>query len=402
MFGILLAIPLGIACFFYGRPLRFGLALGAVLLVQTISEFRGQNILYSDRTYFGILRVMRAGTNLGEYTSLRHGTTLHGQNFRWPKEEKDWGNPDKDYHRLANTYYHRRGPVGAVMENFNWFSRDDRGRLWAIVKDNDFKSDARMPASIVGLGGDPMSQLVNLWSEPPYAVIGLGTGTMASYARLGQMLHYYEIDNQVRRLSEEIMHPDGRPMFTYVKDARDRGAAVWIMMGDARLKMAQPYKMYDPDHAEQPPLLEKNGGAEKFYHMMVVDAFSSDAIPVHLLTKEAMQMYFAHLVEDGILCVHTSNRHLALVDVVADIANDLGYACLRGRDNAKESADGHSTSEWVMVARQGKYLSKLQVPRNYDQGSFWETPGSEGTHVWTDDYSNLMGVFNEFRGGRQR
>src|SRR5205823_2940765 len=158
--------------------------------------------------------------------------------------------------------------------------------------------DARMPVSILGYGGDPFSQLVNCWSEPPYATIGLGTGTMASYGRPYQHMHYYEIDNHVRRLS---LPPEGKdPYFTYVRDAKARGVNLWILMGDARLKMAQEYKFVEPG---QPALMEENGGPERFYHMMVVDAFTSDAIPVHLITKEAIRMYFDHLSEEGILCV---------------------------------------------------------------------------------------------------
>ena len=110
--------------------------------------------------------------------------------------------------------------------------------------------------------------------------------------------------------------------------------------------------------------------------MMVVDAFSSDAIPAHLLTKEAFEMYFKHLTQDGILCVHTSNRHVDLPLVVADVADSLGLVCKRGHF---EPADGNAvrpgatSSEWVMVARKAPkdkggdfgYLAHLKPPADY-------------------------------------
>jgi len=177
-----------------------------------------------------------------------------------------------------------------------------------------------------------------------------------------------------------------------------------------------------------------------------VDAFSSDAIPVHLLTKEAVEMYMSKLAPGGVLCVHVSNRHLNLVPVVADIAaaarvpkydpkhwgqyerDENGQivmtnlASRRGRDNAPGSRAsggreglerrehiGHTTSEWVMVARDRDDLNYLDEPADYDAlrkelqarnpnvqpdtTPYWSTPSSTGRHVWTDDYSNLLSVF---------
>jgi hypothetical protein len=139
----------------------------------------------------------------------------------------------------------------------------------------------------------------------------------------------------------------------------------------------------------------------------VVDAFSSDAIPIHLLTEEAMRMYFKHLRPDGILCVHTSNRHIDLVPVVADVAAQLknpdgsSYVARRGHDSDVSRTDptGHSTSEWVMVARDAKYLEKLTEPPGFDPvkngGPYWEWQVGTGRHVWTDDFSNVMSVYRD-------
>jgi hypothetical protein len=409
MFGI----PVVIACFYYGRPIRFGLSLAGILLAFYIysNNRSGDDQEYLDRSYFGVLRVSQRTEIKGfPYTTLMHGTTNHGMNFLPPENEADRGNPEKDKSRLATTYYHQLGPVGIVMQKFNWFNDPV----------NVYHSDARMPAALIGLAANPlpitnlpMEQLVCSWSEPPYATIGLGTGTMAAYGRPFQHMHFYEIDNHIVRLS--LPRPgDRRPegWFTYVRSAMQRGVNLHIFMGDARLRMALPW---DPEQEEvrgdtprpdgSPRREYKGGGPERFYHMMVVDAFSSDAIPVHLVNQQSIAMYFTKLDEKGILCVHTSNRHVDLVKVVADVAKSLGLSCKRGHDNADDHVNGHFTSEWVMVARRPEYLEHLKAPDGYTEHpkvrqsrdrEYWSVPPATGRYVWTDDYSNLLAVFREF------
>ena len=485
--------PLVIACFYYGRPLRFGLAIGAVLLAHSLYLSQGDASAYSDRSFFGIIAVKKSAQRMADdaivpYRQLIHGHINHGMNFIKPENEEDWGKPLKDYSRVATTYYHRLGPAGRVMELFNWF-KDPR--------ENVYPADARMPAAIVGnLMGDlaggmlPASSITNLWSEPPFATIGLGTGTMASYGRPYQHVHYYEIDNHIRRLSlprksyftyeepegsgEVGVGKNNSPYFTYLENAIRRGCDVQVLMGDARLRMALPYGSFakynnspkeytDLHNAEQKKIdavpeaqrkkyLEENpeeypvppGGPQDFYHMMVVDAFSSDAIPAHLLTKEAIKMYFGRLSEEGILCVHTSNRFVSLPRVVAAVAaalnddlaktvNELkeknptlsdaelkekykhdrifgyNYACIRGHDVApfEPAKVGHFTSEWVMVARKAEYLQRVKEmePRDYDEANrkraakqnstaepYWNTPQPNSRYLWTDNYYTLWTV----------
>lgn len=347
-----------------------------------------------------------------------------------------------------------------------------------------------MPASLVGgLGCDlmggmapgllPLTPVVDTWSEPAYATIGLGTGTMASYARPYQTVHFYEIDDRIKRLSLPV-RPGDRTYFTYLEEARKRGANVNVLMGDARLRMAEPWNYKDssdpakanadinqwwqdsgldrlnPKSDEYKDkfaeffdrLHELRGGPESFYHLIVVDAFSSDAIPVHLITMEAIEMYMSRLVPEGVLCVHTSNRHVELVPVVAKVANAIelpkvvrvnpvkdvrlnsgvagkkqSLVCKRGHDNAYgRDRDagmfllkhiGHYTSEWVLVAHDKEDLSHLFTPANNDElfrlsnekqkkaglgerrnEPYWTTPALRpDLQVWTDDYSNLLAVF---------
>ena len=220
----------------------------------------------------------------------------------------------------------------------------------------------------LGTGSLPMTMMVAAWSGTADRHHRAGDWhDGVSYGRPYQHVHFYEIDNQIRKLSLKMPSrkittwpeydkapSESRtpPMFNYLERAIERGSTVQVLMGDARLRMALPYKNHYEDGTDH------GGGPNNFYHMMVVDAFSSDAIPAHLLTEEAFKMYFDRLTEEGILCVHTSNRFVDLPKVVSAVAAKLGYVHLRGHDVNDNHAEGHYTSEWVMVAhRKGKKLA---------------------------------------------
>ena len=381
--------PLMLCCFCMTRPLRIGLGVGAILGMHLFFESQhDRSSRFVSRSYFGAISVKEYGTErkvdgklMGfSYRQLIHGHIDHGMNFLPPANVKEGlGDPARDLSRLATTYYHREGPVGRVMEKYNW--------LPGPPNSNTFWADTKTPATLwssvfadMGTGSLPMTTLVTAWSEPPIATVGLGTGTMASYGRPYQHVHFYEIDNQILRLS---LHRPSREItdaaayrkyrdessrivwFNYLEQAIDRGCTVQVLMGDARLRMAMPYKNHYETYLKNEP--DNGGGPEGFYHMMVVDAFSSDAIPAHLLTTESFEMYFKRLSEKGILCVHTSNRIVALPKVVAAVSQKLGYSFLRGHDVDDDRNQGHYTSEWVMVARKPEYLEHLtgdvRVPR---------------------------------------
>jgi hypothetical protein len=420
-----------LALTFFARGLRFGLAMAGIIFAYEIYTFsqESDSVLYRARSYFGVIRVKQSGEvtenankekEAHKFTTLIHGHINHGMNY-----VKNPDDPTRDFSRLATTYYHRKGPAGIVMEKFNWFKDGS--------SNNTFWADTRMPAGMVaqgsfgalGTGILPFGQLIEVWTEPPFATIGLGTGTMASYGRPFQHVHFYEIDDQIRRLSLPEKGR-GKAYFTYLQDAKDRGANVQVLMGDARQRMNLPYGNYDEAQVTAPKL--PVGGPENFYHMMVVDAFSSDAIPAHLLTEEAFKMYFKHLTPDGILCVHTSNRFVDLPRVVADVAEKCDLVALRGHDSAPGSENnstrdkGHFTSEWVMVARKApkdpanpqvteRYnLKDLKEPTGYREAmrkagrpaeSYWQIPSTHnGKYLWTDDYYNLLNILRIFVGGR--
>lgn len=187
-------------------------------------------------------------------------------------------------------------------------------------------------------------------------VIGLGTGTLASYGRAGDSVRIYEINPIVVGLANT--------QFTYLKDTP---AKVDLAMGDARLSL------------EREP-------AEGF-DVLAVDAFSGDSVPVHLLTREAIQLFFRHLKQRGILAVHISNRYLDLKPVVAAAAAEFGkVSLLFDRDETDEEPQCYG-STWVLVV--DKSLRDTR-PRLFEQG--FEIFPTAGFRTWTDDYSNLYKI----------
>jgi hypothetical protein len=204
----------------------------------------------------------------------------------------------------------------------------------------------------------PLGQVIRAMDaqRPPrqLGVIGLGTGTIAAYGRPGERITFYEIDPIVERLAR-----DDR-WFTYLRDSR---AKVDVVLGDARLSL------------ERAP----RGG----YDLLVVDAFSSDAIPLHLLTREALRLYFDKLADDGVLAVHITNRYLNLAPIVARLAEDARLVC-RDRSDDTRNAQVYA-SHWVMLSRHGGSLARLTA----DPG--WQTTSAPpGTPLWTDDFSNIL------------
>jgi hypothetical protein len=194
------------------------------------------------------------------------------------------------------------------------------------------------------------------------AVVGLGTGSLACYAEGDQRWTFYEIDPVVEQIARDSSY------FTYLRDSR--AGTQEVVLGDARLR-----------------LREARYGD---YGLIVLDAFSSDAIPVHLLTREALDLYLSKLAEGGMLAFHISNRYLDLKPALAGLAGDAGVvACARDDlDLTEEEVEsGKSGSQWVVMARRKADLGQLASdPR-------WQPLRTRpGTPVWTDDFSNILGA----------
>lgn len=184
-------------------------------------------------------------------------------------------------------------------------------------------------------------------------VVGLGVGTLAAYARRGDAYRFYEINPEVTRLA--------RQHFRYLGDSR---ADVEIVTGDARL------------------LLERE--AANRFDTLVLDAFSGDAIPAHLLTVEAMQIYMRHLKVDGVLAIHISNLHFDLKPVVAASAKRFGLHAVAVKNTGKRAA-GTETSLWVLLSRTKQSLDIPALKAN-------ATPLGDRRILWTDNKSNLFEI----------
>jgi spermidine synthase len=194
------------------------------------------------------------------------------------------------------------------------------------------------------------------------AVVGLGTGTLACYSKPGQTLTFYEIDPAVYRIASEPRY------FTYLQDAKARGVTLQVILGDARLQLAT--------------------AAARQYGMIIIDAFSSDAIPIHLITREALELYVTKLMEGGLVALHISNRHLDLVPVLGNLAQAAHLVGLEQHDDSDEASD-RLRSQWVILARRLQDFGRLAAPAEP-----WKPlTGRPDVGVWTDDFSNLLSVF---------
>jgi hypothetical protein len=282
-------------------------ALAVFVGMQVRDMVRGSRVLV--RNFYGGLRVRDSGTpdELESTRTLTHGTINHGEEYLNPARRD-----------LATTYYGPNTGIGVAIR-----AKQKTGAALRV------------------------------------GVIGLGTGTIAAYGRLGDYYRYYEINPLVLGLA----HTE----FFFLADCK---AKVEVAMGDARLSLERE-------------LLLQNSGEN--FDVLAVDAFSSDSIPVHLLTKEAMLLYFRHLRPDGILAVHISNRYLDLQPVL------LGETKATGKIARVVDTDDDDTQDvfgatWVLIASPASGLPPEVVAES--------APIRTGRYVrlWTDDYSNLFQI----------
>ena len=186
-------------------------------------------------------------------------------------------------------------------------------------------------------------------------LVGLGAGTLATYGRSGDTYRIYEINPQVFELADSE--------FTFL---RDSPARIERVLGDARLALErEPSQGFD---------------------LLAVDAFSGDAVPVHLLTAEAMDVYLRHMKPDGIVAFHLTNRYLELAPVVARIAELKGLHAMLVSDDA-EASKWLNPTDWVLVARDAAVLSRGPL-----RGAASPVATGADARPWTDDFNNLLGA----------
>lgn len=193
-------------------------------------------------------------------------------------------------------------------------------------------------------------------------LVGLGAGSIAAYAQPGQQWSFYEIDPIVARVASDPQY------FTFLRDCR---APHKIILGDGRLKLESV--------------------SDGSFDVLILDAYSSDALPMHLLTREAIKLYRRKCAPHGVLAFNISNRHLDIEPVIANLAHDAGlYAVTRVHQSLskEELRIGKTSSQWMAVARRKEDLGAL------NQNDQWEKARADATvGVWTDNYSSLLKVF---------
>jgi hypothetical protein len=198
------------------------------------------------------------------------------------------------------------------------------------------------------------------------AIVGLGAGCLAAYGVKGQHFTFYEIDPAVARIASDAR------FFTYLGDS---AAQVRVLIGDGRLLLAA-----EPDRR---------------FGFLVVDGFTSDAIPVHLLTREAFEVYFRKMRADGLLALHLTSEFFELLPVVRAIAADLGLSGLSWQDNEltdTERIEGKSRSLWAMLARDPAALEPLQGQSGWELLERGVRFPSERRFLWTDNFSSPLSV----------
>ena len=295
--------------------------VAAVTLITLLSQGLWKHVqecrdgsLASMRGFYGVLRVYEENEMTDDYyRALYHGRISHGRQYM----EDPWTN-------LATTYYNEESGIGAA-----------------------FRIHPRRSGGTIG----PMH----------VGVVGLGVGTIATYARPGDRVRFYEINPQVETMA--------RDHFTFLADCRGEET---VVLGDARISLDDEFK---------------SGGSQEF-DLLVVDAFSGDSIPLHLLTKEAFALYFEHLNPDGILAVHISNLHLDLSDPVRNLAAAFDRHAYRV-EFAPDIDNYHSHySDWILITKMPE-LTGILESKNYF-GEWVSDPPKE--ILWRDDYCNLLDV----------
>jgi hypothetical protein len=294
------------------RPIRFGLGIAALVVAVSFANGAG-NVLFEDRSFFGVYKVSGDAGTEDAYHALVVGDTNHGAQLLGPQPP------------TPIAYHDPSGPFGQLFD--------------------------LLPSETT--------------DESPISVLGLGAGVMSCYAEPGQRWTYYEIDPAIEAIARN------ENLFTYLRDCPGEYD---VVLGDARLKLS-----------------EAEPGS---YGMIIGEAFSSDAIPVHMLTREATDMYFDKLNENGVLVHHISNRHLELEPVVGDLARDRGLTCYTSYDDLSDTQPS-ATSEYKLAAH-FTVLARDEA----DLGSVPDDPrwapcqtNAETDKVWTDDYSNLLSTF---------
>ncbi len=275
-----------------------------------------------------------AGCAVYDGLRLQRNVLVSERNFYGAVRVKEYGEPGSEQHL-------RRLVHGVIMHGEQYLHE---GRRRAAT--TYYQASSGIGAALASRSGREGVRV---------GVAGLGAGTLAVYGRKGDVYRFYEINPKVVELA--------RTRFTFLADS---AARIEHVLGDARLSLER-----------EPP---------QGFDVLAVDAFSSDSIPVHLITREALGLYLRHVRPDGIVAFHVSNRFLRLAPVVGRLARELGAHAVHVSDSGTDEDD--TQTDWVLVSRDPAALAAEAIeavsPEPPEEQAGWRT--------WTDDYSNLVQI----------
>ncbi len=279
----------------------------------------------------GIFFVIQIGDEIS-------GTVVASRNFYGTLTVVEWQRDDDRLKQLALTH-------GNITHGLQFLGSPLDRLITSYYGEQS--GVGRAIASVPSLGGKRIG------------VVGLGTGTLALYGEEGDRIRFYEINPAVEELA--------RDRFTFLKQS---AADVSVVLGDARLTLER----------------ELDEGDLQGFDVLALDAFSSDAIPVHLLTKEAFELYLQHMRWGGIIAVHTSNRFLNLEPAIYRVARELGLQVVTISDDPPEDQWWLYRSTWVLLSRLEASLSTEAVV-----GGIGPLPmAPKDVRLWTDDYASIL------------
>ncbi|MEI7899446.1 MAG: fused MFS/spermidine synthase, partial [bacterium] len=286
------------------------MVLGTLVLGITFWLFREQypQLLEARRNFYGVLRVLDVapGDPKGHCRVLYNGRIEHGGQFM-NSERASW----------PTTYYAEESGVGLALRSLP-------------------ESDRRI------------------------GVVGLGVGTLATYARAGDTIRFYDIDPDVEHMA--------RTHFTYLANCKGN---VEVVIGDARLSLER-----------EPP---------QQFDALLLDAFSGDAVPAHLLTREAFALYQRHLKPNGVFAVHISNRHLNLEPIMSNLARDFKYRYMHINSDATPGKPWTKSSRWVLLTRNDAFVDSI-VRKGKAADASLSQLRTTNVPLWTDDFTSLYPI----------
>jgi spermidine synthase len=332
--GVLVAVaaPLVFSAYYELGIALAALALLAALRFANLGDKWGRVARYASlATLLGV-----TGSAVYEGFSYHQDVRVSSRSFYGVLRVKEYGYPGEDGHLLRLVH-------GAIMH----------GEQYQTGKWREFITTYYQETSGIG------TAIKSKQAAGPLrvGVIGLGTGTIAAYGRKGDTYRFYDIDPRVIDIAQTE--------FSFLSGS---AARVELAVGDARLALER-----------EPP---------QRFDVLAVDAFSGDAIPVHLITREALAVYLRHMRPDGIVAFHVSNRFLHLIPVVARLAKEEKARALLVSDDPEEDDETRrSRSDWVLVSRGREALEHPEIAK---EGI--EAADEAGWRTWTDDYSNLIQI----------